>query len=481
MGLLLAGGAWADDDIPSALVKIYAAQSQPNWAQPWNSADLGSGTGSGCCIGDRRILTNAPVVANATVVQIRRAGQARRFPARIVHVAHDADLAVLEITEDDRGPLGPVQPLAIGDLPRPQDDVVVYGFPQGGDTLSRTKGVVSRIEHTGYAHSGVRLLAVQVDAAINPGNSGGPAIHQGRIAGVVMQGVPGAQNLGYLVPPSVIRHVLTDLDDGRYDGFPGLDLTTVDLESPAMRARLGVGGRSGVVVTRVHPELAADGVVRVGDVLLSVDGVPIADDGTVEFRPGERTEWIEPVQRLQVGSKLRLRLWRQGVEQDAVMTLGTRIEARQSLIYEQFDRRPRFFIHAGLVFVPLTRGYLRTWGRDWWQQAPRVFTVLLEDPDLRERTPEPVLISQVLAHDVNEGYHGTRNVPVETIDGEPVRGLAEALRLITAPADRTHIELRNRFGSYLVLDRAAAREAHETILRTYRIPRDRSDDLAVGR
>jgi hypothetical protein len=110
-----------------------------------------------------------------------------------------------------------------------------------------------------------------------------------------------------------------------------------------------------------------------------------------------------------------------------------------------------------------------------------VFTVLLEDPDLRERTPEPVLISQVLAHDVNEGYHGTRNVPVETIDGEPVRGLAEALRLITAPADRTHIELRNRFGSYLVLDRAAAREAHETILRTYRIPRDRSDDLAVGR
>jgi S1-C subfamily serine protease len=469
----------AEDPAQQAMVKIYAVQAPPNWFQPWNSPNLTNSTGSGCFIGPRRILTNAHVVADATVVQIRRAGQARRIPAKVVYAAHDADLAVLDIAEQDAAQLGPVQPLAIGDLPAQQDEMVIYGFPMGGDTLSQTKGVTSRIEHVGYVHSGVRLLGIQVDAAINPGNSGGPAIHAGRIAGVVMQGMSSAQSIGYLVSPPVIRHVLEDLEDGTYHGFPGLDIVAADLESPAMRSRLGMGERTGIVLTRMHPDLAG-GPLRLGDVLLSVGGAPIADDGTIEFRPGERTEWIHRLQLLQVGAHIPMRIWRDGAEQDLDLALGSRVETRQPLVYEQYDQRPRWFIHAGLVFVPLTRNYMKNWGREWWQQAPRSFTAMIEDPGLRERNPEPVLLSQVLAHRVNEGYHGIRNMPIEEIDGQPVRSLADALRLIETPSERPYIELRNARGGYIVLERAAAKAAHREILSTYRIPGDRSDDLAAG-
>jgi S1-C subfamily serine protease len=68
-------------------------------------------------------------------------------------------------------------PLAFGELPALLDDVSVVGYPVGGESLSVTAGVVSRIELQEYAQGGETLLAIQIDAAINSGNSGGPVIN----------------------------------------------------------------------------------------------------------------------------------------------------------------------------------------------------------------------------------------------------------------------------------------------------------------
>lgn len=59
-----------------------------------------------------------------------------------------------------------------------------------------TKGVVSRVEPTQYAHGAAQLMAIQIDAAINPGNSGGPAIMGDKVAGVAFQNLSGAENIG---------------------------------------------------------------------------------------------------------------------------------------------------------------------------------------------------------------------------------------------------------------------------------------------
>lgn len=467
--------AAADTATQQAVVKIYTVHSRANFHQPWSSPRQEGSTGSGCLIGPGRIITNAHVVTDATVVQVRLAGQARRVPARVLHVAHDADLALLAV--DEPGFAEGVKPIELGELPRQQDEVLVLGFPQGGDTLSATRGVVSRIEHRTYVHSNVKLLACQVDAAINPGNSGGPAIHGNRLVGVVMQGMSRSQSIGYLVPPPVIAHVLKDLEDGRYDGFPSLHLRANDVQSPAMQRLLGVAGRGGVVVTRRHPRTAQQDLLRLGDVILAADGHAIAEDGTVEFRPGERTDWSYCEQNRQIGETMTLRVWREGAEHEVAVPLATRIEDDRPLVFEEYDRQPRYFIHAGLVFVPVTRRYLQVWGEEWYKNAPRIFTVLMDDEEQRSATPEPVVVMWVLAHQANAGYHDLSNFPVDEIDGQRVASLADAQRLIETPSDRPFIELRNRFGTYVVLDRAAAKAAHGEILRTYRVPRDRSEDL----
>jgi hypothetical protein len=83
-----------------------------------------------------------------------------------------------------------IPPVEFGDLPEVRSAVVTYGYPAGGEQISYTRGVVSRIELQNYVHIGNRsLLAVQTDAAINPGNSGGPVIQDDRVVG---GGLPGS-------------------------------------------------------------------------------------------------------------------------------------------------------------------------------------------------------------------------------------------------------------------------------------------------
>lgn len=73
---------------------------------------------------------------------------------------------------------------------------IINIFLVGGDNISVTKGVVSRVEPTQYVHSATQLLAIQIDAAINPGNSGGPAIMGDKVAGVAFQNLSNAENIG---------------------------------------------------------------------------------------------------------------------------------------------------------------------------------------------------------------------------------------------------------------------------------------------
>merc|ERR1712226_1365540 len=132
--------------------------------------------------------------------------------------------------------------MGFGDLPMLQDEVEVLGYPTGGDSLSVTKGVVSRIELQEYTQATSFLLAMQIDAAINSGNSGGPVVNEDRkIVGVAFQGLEGAENIGYVVPVTVLQHFLEDIQrHGRYTGFCTFGISYYMLENESFRRSLGM-------------------------------------------------------------------------------------------------------------------------------------------------------------------------------------------------------------------------------------------------
>ena len=129
------------------VIKIFAVAAGCSPFTPWTSKTQEESTGSGFTImheGEMCILTNAHVVADATYVEVRKAGDARKYVARRLKVCHDCDLATL-VVDDDAFWAG-VSPLELGPMPSLQDEVSVVGYPEGGEGVSITQGVVSRIE-----------------------------------------------------------------------------------------------------------------------------------------------------------------------------------------------------------------------------------------------------------------------------------------------------------------------------------------------
>jgi S1-C subfamily serine protease len=133
-------------------------------------------SGSAVVIPGPCILTAAHVVADATFLTVQRLGNdSLPVPARVAAVCHECDLALLVPQPSDAATFWQdLVPAELGPLPALRSQVYVAGFPEGGQELCITDGVVSRIEGQIYVHSQRRLLAATVDAVINAGNSGGP-------------------------------------------------------------------------------------------------------------------------------------------------------------------------------------------------------------------------------------------------------------------------------------------------------------------
>ncbi|MHC5086032.1 MAG: S1C family serine protease, partial [Planctomycetota bacterium] len=213
---------------------------------------MGQGIGSGFVIEGNRILTNAHNVANQRYIEVKKQNLAKRYPAQVQYVGHDCDLALITVLDPDF--FTDTLPLAFGPLPQINTEVKTYGFPMGGRQISITKGIVSRLETTVYTHSqSSQHLVVQTDAAINPGNSGGPVLQHGKVVGVAFQGLTSADNIGYMIPTTVISHFLTDIKDGSYDGFGKIGVSLFPgLHSPFYKEYLKIPTEEdGVVVTDI--------------------------------------------------------------------------------------------------------------------------------------------------------------------------------------------------------------------------------------
>ena len=189
----------------AAAQKNEVTTAKADICRPWaNRTD--ASTGSGVVIAPGRILTCAHCVTDACYIRVRKHNEDMLYHGSVQFIDNDADLALVGV--DDPAFMAGITPMEIGETPHVQDDVLAVGYPRGGEDISYTRGIVSRIEDIRYAHGWTKLLGVQVDAAINPGNSGGPVLdlRNGKIAGIAFQGQEKGESLGYIIPPEIIRH-----------------------------------------------------------------------------------------------------------------------------------------------------------------------------------------------------------------------------------------------------------------------------------
>jgi S1-C subfamily serine protease len=453
-----------------SVVMIRTARQSFDYVTPWKREGMTRSIGTGFIISGQKILTNAHNVSNCRYIQIKKENVAKLYQASVLFVGHDCDLAVL--TVDDKSFFEGIEALELAGIPPVDCTVSTYGFPMGGERISVTKGVVSRVETDIYSHSGAdEHLVIQTDAAINPGNSGGPVVQNGKVVGVAFQGLQEAENMGYLIPTTVIKHFLKDIEDGKYDGFGSMGVSFFSgLHNSSYRDYLKVpADKSGLVVIGTFLNSSVETILQPGDVVTGIDNYSIDNDGMTRIY-GLRLSISEAVEQKQIGDKLNITFYRQGQEHQATATVAlNRPILEQS---RQYDATPHYVCYAGLVFVPVTRNYLESWGPRWSREAPFYLQYLFAHSDFlnkdRQRK-EYVAMSAVMSDEVNSYAGQFTSQVIESINDVNIFSLEDvykAFKQTSSDFYRLKFTGDNRI---LPIDAHKARDRHQIILDKYEI------------
>ncbi|KAL1824615.1 hypothetical protein DCAR_0312696 [Daucus carota subsp. sativus] len=458
-----------------AVVKVFCVHTEPNFSLPWQRKRQYSSSSSGFIIEGRRVLTNAHSVEHHTQVKLKKRGSDTKYLATVLAIGTECDIALLTVSDDEfwEG----VSPIEFGELPVLQDAVTVVGYPIGGDTISVTSGVVSRIEILSYAHGSTELLGLQIDAAINAGNSGGPAFSdKDKCVGIAFQSLKheDAENIGYVIPTPVILHFIQDYEEnGNYTGFPVLGVEWQKMENPDLRMSMGMGlKQKGVRIRRIEPTSPESLLLKPSDVILSFDGVDIANDGTVLFRDGERIGFSYLVSQKYTGDKALVKVLRNSKTLEFNITLATHTRLIPAHIK---GKPPSYYIVAGFVFSAVSVPYLCSeYEKDY--DAP---VKLLEKHlhGMAQSVDEQlVVLSQVLVADINIGYEYIINTQVHAFNGKPVKNL-KGLAYMVEKCDEEFLKFHLEYEQIVVLQTEKAKAATPDILTTHCIPSAMSDDL----
>ena len=454
-------------EINNSIVQIYTVSRDPYYMSPWVMLPENRIVGTGFIIKGNRILTNAHVVANHMYIQVRNARDSRKYRARVLHISHEADLALL--TVDDNRFFTDVRPLVIDVLPDTQQKVLVYGFPEG-ESLTITEGIFSGLGHRLYTHSSQSMLAGEILSDIKKGHSGGPVMFRNRVIGAMMQ-ANRAGSIAHMVPGPVVKHFLSDVSDGRYHGFPELGLIAENLENDVANKECGfTRNRKGVIVSHVITGSPAEGLIRKGDELMSLNGYPVYVDGTIELEPETRTHFNYAVEMNQVGEIIEADIMRNRKLLTVSLKLDKTAKAFQLVSGKHYDRQPTYFIYAGIIFSPLTINYLSE-----SSEVPEELIAEMSKWPTMDRK-EVVVALEVLPAEVNRGYHKIKKRVITEINGSTFRDFHDFFELVSSTSD-PYIAFGSSSGDMITIDRQLAEESHKHILETYSIRADRSADL----
>lgn len=449
--------------LDKSVVKISVTKQEYDYNQPWQKSKQSKSSGSGCIIEGNRILTCAHVVEFGTFIEVKKNKESKRYAATVAFIAPEYDLAILEV--DDEHFFNKTVPMSIGDLPSIGDKVTVYGFPTGGNDLSLTSGIVSRIENIDYSYDNYNDLGIQIDAAINPGNSGGPVLMDTLLAGIAFQGRSSGQNIGYMVPTPIIKAFLKDIDDGSYEGPVPVLLGWQNMENDALRKCYGLRDTvTGVLINQVQYCSALSGALLHDDVLLEVDSFYIQNDGSVYLENNIKTNFETIIKRKGLGDTLHMRVLRGS--SDTVIAQELRYTRSKNYLVGKVDLAPKYLIQNGFVFT--TPSYYYFQNESYWQYYyPRLSYYYYGKMPATPQNEELVMIASVLPYRSNVGYHDLKNRLIRKINGYELRNFNDLVRAFERYADFYVIE--DFDGNKFIFEQSTLQENNDEIFRKYGI------------
>ena len=446
----------------NSIVKIFTTATSPNYLEPWENPSFSNTTGSGVIIKDNQILTSAHVVSGGKFIEVQKENDSKKYEATIKYISNQADLALIEI--EDKSFFSNTKALEITEDVKIKDSVTAIGYPIGGNTISTTTGIVSRIEYKAYAWNlWSNLLSIQIDAAINSGNSGGAVLNKdNKIVGIAMMKLRSADNISYIVPSIVINTFLNDIKDGKVDGFSQTITMVQNIENQVMKDYLGLKDDFGILVSSVD---VSDTEFKENDVLVSINDKKISNDGKIDSKYG-KVSFNYEIDTKQIGETVKFEI----IRNKNKINVDYKVKYSKPLIPYEFDIEPKYLVFGGLTFTPLSQNYLIKLGA----KIEFINGLLYRYEKTNDITQKVVWLQKIFPNKVNRGYTSGAYI-VSKVNGTTIKDFNHFVNIIDTTNDE-YVVIDFVESGKVVLKTKEAKDSFEQIKTNYGLKSDRRVD-----
>ncbi len=458
------------DRVRRAVMELSVVHQGFDAEHPWSKLYPATRHAQAAVIEGPYLLTSAQMVLGATLIEVQPEGRPPRVPARVVH--RDLELNLALLTVDEPGFFDDVQPLPLAPETPTGGRLATVRWRNQQFESAATRIKRMEVREVYYGRMRHAFLLGQTD--LTGGGWAEPVIADGHLVGIASSQ---DDHTASIVPVEILQSYVTlATRPGPYPGFPALRFSWDWNIDAALAGWLGQEGpQEGVLIWHVPKGSTGAGVLAPRDLLLELDGHAIDANGYYRHPRFGRLELHHlAMDGHEVGDVVTARVLRDREERELAFPLRSYANLVDLIPGRRRDAPPPYAVVAGLVFMELDGDYLRTWGKDWWEEAPvrLVAPFLLEEGRQEPGRRRIVLLSQVLPSSWTLGYQELKDLIVERINGLPIHGIADVVQAFSSPVGSFHqVEFRpNPVRQQLVLDAGTLAEATGQVLRAYDIP-----------
>lgn len=452
----------------ASVVSLEVTRQQYDHLQPW-TRQAQPVAKVGVVIDKRQILTTARDLEDLTLVRVQKSGRGQWWTGDVLWADYLADVALITVAEADFW--DGLKPVSLAPRLNPAASLRIVRWNAGA--FEMRKAEISRFDVTNPGFTDTAHVYAELTAELAGAGWGEPVFDGKRLVGLVFSQVG---NVCQTLPAPFVRSIIQARANPDYAGLGYFDFTWQPTVNPETHRYLRwEGAPRGVVVIDVVQRPGTPTVLQPRDLLLEVEGFPIDIQGDY-LDPDYGHLMLEnfATRNKLAGDAVRLKIWRDARELDVDYILPEARNAARLVPAAPYDQEPAYILLGGLVFQPLTRNYLRSWGDNWEQRAPFRLAYFRNEEPTPQR-PGIVVLSQVLPDFFNLGYHDLRNLVLERLNGQPVSSLDDLVAALEKANDNFHVFefMKGDSLQRVILDARQLDDATRRVQQTYGIQQAR--------
>ncbi len=451
-----------------SLVDITATHQEYDIVRPWQKKATSQSSARGLYLGDGRILTIGSIGRAATYIEVSLPNSSQKATASIIKHDPDRNLTLIELKDKEQAKefFETRHALSLGEALGLGSEATLWKTVRG----NQAQKIDIKVERGSEgSYSSPRLVASSGQAISGSEATGLPVIKDGKLVALSVGYNDKLQTLD-LVNAEVIDTFLKQEDKEKL-GAPILGVSRSFVKDPVLLRYLKVDEKTpGYYISEVHHGGAAQqSGLKVGDLILEIDGKKIDSRGQSEHPLYGSLDAFAFAQGVhQVGDEVAMKVARDGKILDLTIKLNRDYLTKHLFSDVQAGDAPRYILHGGFLFQPLSAGYMSSVRNMMRGGLPAEYLELEKRSEelIKRGYTELVGLTMVLPTPATLGYNNVGFCFVEKVNGKEVHNLAELEKAIDEPTPNGVISITtNKPPYHIFLDRKLAEESNDRLRR----------------